>query len=105
MKSNPFHMELIHYKQSFLIYALIVMQVFFSTSCNTKSYNSNHQVKKLVFLGFTLDMDYLKVKSTMDSLLNTSDLNYFETTDILGNKQKNLYYDFSGISPHPLCKS
>jgi hypothetical protein len=38
----------------------------------------------------------------MDSLLNISELHYFETTDELGNKQKNLYYDFSGISPF-LC--
>jgi hypothetical protein len=47
-------------------------------------------------------MDYLKVQSVMDSLLNISELYYFETVDILGNKQKNLYYDFSGISPS-LC--
>jgi hypothetical protein len=43
-------------------------------------------------------MDYLKVKSIMDSLLNNGELHYFETTDVVGIKQKNLYYDFSGIS-------
>jgi len=74
----------------------------FLTSCNTKSYNSKDQAEKIGFLGFYLDMDYLKVKSTMDSLLNISELHYFETTDILGKKQKNLYHDFSGISPS-LC--
>jgi len=74
----------------------------FLTSCNTKSYNSKDQAEKIGFLGFYLDMDYLKVKSTMDSLLNISELHYFETTDILGKKQKNLYHNFSGISPS-LC--
>jgi hypothetical protein len=78
------------------------MQIYFLTSCNTKSYNSEHQVGKIGFLGFYLQMDYLKVKNTMDSLLNINELHYFETTDIVGNKQKNLYYDFSGISP-ALC--
>ncbi len=92
-------MKLIRYKHSLLIYALIVIQVYFLTSCNTKSYNSKQQVEKIGFLGFYLDMDYLKVKSIMDSLLNISELHYFETTDLLGNKQKNLYYDFSEISP------
>jgi hypothetical protein len=47
-------------------------------------------------------MDYSKVKSIMDSLLNIGELQYFETTDILGNKQKDLYCDFSEISPS-LC--
>jgi hypothetical protein len=47
-------------------------------------------------------MDYLKVKSTMDSLLNIGELQYFETADLVGNKQKNLYHDFAGISPS-LC--
>jgi hypothetical protein len=75
------------------------MQIYFLTSCNTKSYNSKHQVENIGFLGFYLDMDYLKVKSILDSLLNISELHYFETTDVLGNKEKNLYYDFSGISP------
>jgi len=95
-------MTLIRYKYSLIIYALIVMQVYFLTSCNTKSYNSNNQVGKIGFLGFYLDMDYLKVKSIMDSLLKINELQYIETTDILGNKQKNLYYNFSGISPS-LC--
>jgi hypothetical protein len=78
------------------------MQIYFLTSCNTKSYNSEHQVEKIGFLGFYLQMDYLKVKNSMDSLLNINELHYFETTDIIGNKQKNLYYDYSGISP-ALC--
>jgi len=91
-------MKLIRYKYSLLIYALIIIQVYFLTSCNTKSYNSKHQVEKIGFLGFYLDMDYLKVKSIMDSLLKISELHYLETTDILGNKQKNLYYDLTGIS-------
>ena len=78
------------------------MQVYFLTSCNTKSYNSKNKAVKIGFSGFYLDMDYLKVKSVMDSLLNSGELYYFETADILGNKQKNLYYDFSGISPF-LC--
>jgi len=95
-------MKLIRYKSSLLICALIVMQVYLLTSCNTKSYDSKHQVGKIDFLGFYLDMDYLKVKSITDSLLNNSELQYFETTDMLGNKQKNLYYDFAGISPS-LC--
>jgi hypothetical protein len=78
---------------------MIVMQICFLTSCNTESYNSKNQVEKLGFLGFYLDMDYLKVKSIMDSLLNISELHYYETSDVLGNKQKNLYYNFSEISP------
>ena len=85
-----------------LIHSLLVTQIYFVTSCNTESYNSKHQVSKIGFRGFYLDMDYLKVQNIMDSLLNISELHYFETTDILGNKQKNLYYDFSGISSH-LC--
>jgi hypothetical protein len=89
-------------KNSLLIYALFVIKLYISSSCNTESYNSKHQVTKIGFLGFYLDMDYLKVQNIMDSLLNISELHYFETTDILGNKQKNLYHDFSGISPH-LC--
>jgi hypothetical protein len=75
------------------------MQVYFLTSCNTESYQSKNQVEKIGFLGFYLDMDYLKVKSIMDSLLNISELHYYETSDVLGNKQKNLYYNFSEISP------
>ena len=64
------------------------MQICFLTSCNTKSYNSKHQTGKIGFLGFYLDMDYLKVKSVMDSLLKTGDLHYFETADVVGTKQK-----------------
>ena len=78
------------------------MQILLLSSCNTKSYNSKHQVEKIGFHGFYLDMDYLKVNSIMDSLLNIGELHYFETTDVVGNKQKNLYYDFAGISPS-LC--
>jgi len=92
-------MKFVRYKYGLLIYAIIVMQAFILTSCNTKSNNSKHQVVKIGFLGFYLDMDYLKVKSIMDSLLNISELQYFETTDMLGNKQKSLYCDFSEISP------
>src|SRR5664280_234595 len=77
-------MKLIRFKHCLLIYSLVVLQICFLTSCNTKSYNSKHQIGKIGYLGFNLDMDYLKVKSTMDSLLNISDLQYFETTDILG---------------------
>ena len=97
-------MKLIRCKYRLLIYALIYYCKSYSliSSCNTKSYNSEHQTGKIGFSGFYLDMDYLKVKSIMDSLLNTGELYYFETADILGNKQKNLYYDFSEISPS-LC--
>ena len=44
-------------------------------------------------------MDYLKVKSAMDSMLKTGELHYFETADVVGKKQKNLYCDFPEISP------
>jgi len=91
-------MKFIHYKYTLLIYALNVI-VFSLTSCSTKSHNSKNQVDKIGFLGFYLDMDYLKVKSIMDSLLAISELHYFETMDVLGNKQKNLYYDFAEINP------
>jgi hypothetical protein len=74
------------------------MQISFLTSCNTKSYNSKQQEEKIGFSGFYLDMDYTKVKSTMDSLLNIGELHYFEAKDIVGNIQKNLYSDFPGIS-------
>ena len=80
------------------------MQICFLTSCNTKSYNTNHQNGKIDFLGFYLDMDYVKVKSAMDSLLNNGELHYFETTDVIGKKEKNLYHDFSGISPFLFAK-
>jgi len=92
-------MKSIRYKHRLIIYAMIFMQVYFLTSCNTESYHSKNQVQKIGFLGFYLDMDYLKVKSIMDSLLNISELHYYETSDVLGNKQKNLYYNFSEISP------
>jgi hypothetical protein len=95
-------MKLIRYRYSLLIYILIVMQAFFITSCNTKSPDSDKQSGKTGFLGFDLDMDYSKVKGVTDSLLKSGELQYFETTDILGNKQKDLYHDFSGISPS-LC--
>lgn len=78
------------------------MQINFLTSCNTTSYNPKNQAVKVDFLGFYLDMDYSKVKSAIDSLLKINELHYFETTDILGNKQKDLYCDFSGINPS-LC--
>jgi hypothetical protein len=97
-------MKFIRYKHTLFIYALIVIQVYFLISCNTESYNSKHQAGKIGFLEFYLDMDYLKVKSTLDSLLNVNELHYFETTDLLGNKQKNLYCDFSEISPFLYAK-
>lgn len=97
-------MKIIRYKYPPLIYVLIVIQVFFLTSCTTRSNNSKYQVGKTGFLGFYLDMDYAKVKTIMDSLLNISELHYIETTDVLGNKQKNLYCDFSEISPAFIAK-
>ena len=95
-------MKLFRYRSRLLICALIVMQVYSLTSCKTKSYDSEHQVGQIGFLGLYIDMEYSKVKSIVDSLLNIGELQYFENTDILGNKQKNLYYDFSEISPS-LC--
>jgi hypothetical protein len=92
-------MKLMLFKTNLLIYVLIVMQLYILTSCNTKSYNSKHEAGKIGFSGFYLDMDYLKVKNVMDSLLNKGELQYFETTDVVGVKQKNLYYDFSGRFP------
>ena len=74
------------------------MQAYFLTFCNTKSFNSKHQAREIGFSGFYLDMDYLKVNSVKDSLLKTGELYYFETADMFGNTQKNLYYDFSGVS-------
>jgi hypothetical protein len=97
-------MKLIRLKQSLLIYSLIAMQICCLTSCNTKSYNSKHKIQKIGILGFYLDMDYLKVKRTMDSLLKIRDLQYFETADLLGNKQKSLYHNFSEISPFLYAK-
>jgi hypothetical protein len=49
-------------------------------------------------------MDYTKVKSTMDSLLKAGDLYYYETTDLLGNTQKNLYKNISEINPSLYAK-
>jgi len=92
-------MKLIRNKYSLLICALIVMQLCFLTSCNTKSNDSTKQFGETGFLGFDLDMDYPRVKSITDSLLKNGELQYFETTDILGNKQKDLYHEFPGISP------
>lgn len=79
-------------KYSFLTYVLIVTQLCFLFSCKTK-------VEKVGFLGFYLDMDRNAAKSKMDSLLKVKILQYYETSDLLGNKQTNLYCDFSGISP------
>jgi len=92
-------MKLIRYKYNLLIYALIVVQAYSLTSCNTKSNDSTKQFGETGFLGFELDMDYAKVKGVTDSLLKSGELQYFETTDILGNKQKDLYHEFPGISP------
>ena len=92
-------MKLMRFKTNLLIYVLIIMDLCLLSSCNTKSYNSKHESGKIGFSGFYLDMDYLKVKNVMDSLLNKGELQYFETTDLVGVKQKNLYYDFSGRFP------
>ena len=97
-------MKLIRYKYSIIICILIVMQICFLTSCNTKSYNSKNKVGNIGIIGFYLDMDYLKVKSIMDSLLSSGELHYFETTDVVGIKQKNLYCGFSEISPSLFAK-
>ena len=95
-------MKLIRYKHSLLICALIVIQAYFLTSCNTKPNDSKQQVGQIGFLGFYLDMEYSKVKGITDSLLYIGELQYFETTDVLGHTQKDLYHDFSEISPS-LC--
>ena len=79
-------------KHRLLTYALIVTQLFCMVSCTTK-------VEKIGILGFYLDMDRDAAKNKMDSLLKVKILQYFETSDLLGNKQTNLYCDFSGISP------
>jgi hypothetical protein len=97
-------MKLTCCKHGFLTFSLIVIQLYFLSSCNTKSYESINQRGEIGFLGFYLDMDYTKVKSTMDSLLKTGDLHYFETTDLLGTKQKNLYNNISVISPFLYAK-
>jgi hypothetical protein len=97
-------MKLIRLKYSLFIYSQILTQICFLTSCNTKSYNSRQEIEKIGTMGFYLDMDYLKVKSTMDSLLKLSDLQYFETSDLLGNKQKSLYRSFPEVSPSLYAK-
>jgi hypothetical protein len=79
-------------KHKLLISALIVFQLVILASCREK-------VEKIGILGFYLDMDRDAAKSKMDSLLKVKILQYFETSDLLGNKQTNLYFDFSGISP------
>ena len=97
-------MKIIRYKHNLLLYVLIVMQIFFIASCNTNSDNLKNQTERISFLEFYLDMDYIKVKSIMDSLLNIGELEYFETADVLGNKQKNLFHNFTGISPSLYAK-
>ena len=92
-------MKLFRYKYNLFVCALVVLQVHFLTSCNTKSGNSKFQAEKIGFLGFYLDADYSKVKITLDSLLGIKELHYFETTDMFENKQKNLYHDYPEISP------
>ncbi len=83
---------------SLLLYVLIFIHMYFLTSCNTEPINSKHHAGEIGFSGFYLDMDYLKVNTVKDSLLKTGGLYYFETTDMFGNTQENLYYDFSGVS-------
>ncbi len=95
-------MKLTGYKHALLICALIVMQIFFLTSCTTLSDRSKDQVGEPGILGFYLDMDYAKTKTVMDSLLDIGELYYYETTDILEIKQNSLYCNFSEISPS-LC--
>jgi hypothetical protein len=97
-------MKLICFKYRLLFYSLFILQLCWLTSCNTKSTNSKQQTEKIGTLGFYLDMDYLKVKSTMDSLLKLSDLQYFETADLLGNMQKSLYHNFPEVSPSLYAK-
>ncbi len=92
-------MKLIHYKHGSLIYVLVVMQLFLLTSCNTNSYSSKNRDGAIGFMEFYLDMDYSTVKNRLDSLLDINVLHYFKTTDVVGTTQKNLYYDFSEISP------
>jgi hypothetical protein len=92
-------MKMIHYKHRLLIYILIVIQALILTFCNTGSYDSKQRTGTIGFSGFYLDMNYVKVKSVMDSLFKTGELHYFETTDVVGSTQKNLYSDFAEISP------
>lgn len=86
-------MKPILYKQT-LQYLLLVGCLLIFYSCK-----SNQKNEKIGFLGFYLDMDYGKVKGTMDSLLDKNDLRYYETTNVLGTRQKDLYYNLSEISP------
>jgi hypothetical protein len=79
-------------KHKLLISALFILQLGILASCGTK-------VEKIGILGFYLDMDRNVAKSKMDSLLKVKKLQYFETSDLLGNKQTNLYCDFQGINP------
>ena len=79
-------------KHKLLISGLFVLQLGILASCSAK-------VEKIGILGFYLDMDRNAAKSKMDSLLKVKKLQYFETSDLLGNKQTNLYFDFSGITP------
>jgi hypothetical protein len=90
-------MNIMRYKPDLFTPVLIVMLICASTSCNSNSY-SKHKEKRIGFSGFYLDEDYLKVKNVMDSLLKTGELHYFETTDLVGNRQKDLYCDFPEIS-------
>jgi len=90
--------KLVSCKHTFLICALIVMQIFILISCNTKSQRLKDKAGEIGILGFYLDMDYLKTRILMDSLLNTGELYYFETEDVLGYKQNSLYYNLSEIS-------
>jgi len=85
-------MKLFVYKHKLILSALIVFQLGILASCTAK-------VEKVGILGFYLDMDRDAAKNKMDSLLKVKILQYFETSDLLGNKQTNLYCDFSGISP------
>jgi len=85
-------MKLPGIKHRLLIYALIAGQICILISCKTK-------VEKIGILGFYLDMDRNAAKSKLDSLLKFKILQYFETSDLLGNKQTNLYFDFQGINP------
>ncbi len=90
-------MKIMRYKPGLISLVLIVMLICALTSCDTNSY-SKHKGEQIGFSGFYLDEDYLKVKNVMDSLLKTGDLHYFETADVVGNKQKDLYSDFPEIS-------
>jgi hypothetical protein len=85
-------MKLSIHKHKLLITVLIILQSVILASCGSK-------VEKIGILGFYLDMDKNAAKSKMDSLLKVKKLQYFETSDLLGNKQTNLYCDFPAINP------